>query len=173
MSWTAVVPMKQGGAQKSRLSGVLTFEQRATLTQSIAAYVLEALAAAPEISLIIVLSPAALADPRFDWTELLTAKLLVIHGDLPLLQDADISALLQAAEASGIAIAPDRHGEGTNSLALATAEPFVFQFGEDSCARHVAANPSAAIVRRTGLSHDIDTPEDLNVAIALGFHAPY
>ena len=98
-------------------------------------------------------------------------KILIIHGDLPLVTAQDITALVDAAEAKGCAIAPDRHGQGTNALALCTRrEGFSFAFGVDSFARHQnSLGDALATVQRTGLSCDIDTPDDLAYAQTQNF----
>src|SRR3546814_18344636 len=70
-------------------------------------------------------------------------------------------------------LAPDRHGSGTNAIALMAAAPFEFAFGENSLALHrTTSGRRAAIVRRLGLSLDVDTPDDLDAAIAAGFSMP-
>src|SRR3546814_2288363 len=61
--------------------------------------------------------------------------MIFIHGDLPLLVPEEIEALIQAA-GGGCALAPDRHGSGTNAIALMAAAPFEFAFGENSLALH-------------------------------------
>ena len=64
-----------------------------------------------------------------------------------------------------VAIVPDRHGEGTNALALVPPSAIRPAFGEGSCARHVAAAREAGIpfaVEELGsLALDLDTPADL------------
>lgn len=184
MSWTAVVPVKQGTARKSRLADHLSPKDRARLSDLLVAHVLESLRAAPSIERIIILS----ANPHAqggEWhpdlgrgmnAELAamarTGRLLVIHGDLPLVAADDIEALIAAA-GQGVAIAPDRHGSGTNALAIVDEGGFAFAFGEDSCRRHQhAADGVAVIVNRPGLAMDIDTPEDLAAARAAGFVWP-
>src|SRR3546814_20566370 len=98
--------------------------------------------------------------------------MIFIHGDLPLLVPEEIDALIQAA-GGGCALAPDRHGSGTNAIALMAAAPFEFAFGENSLALHrTTSGRRAAIVRRLGLSLDVDTPDDLDAAIAAGFSMP-
>lgn len=94
--------------------------------------------------------------------------LLIIHGDLPLLAPDDVCVLLEAALRSGLALAPDRHGTGTNALAIQDGRPFAFSFGPDSFRQH-AAQGEAAIVERPGLALDVDTAGDLDAAIAGGF----
>src|SRR3546814_6871584 len=49
-------------------------------------------------------------------------SMIFIHGDLPLLVPEEIEALIQAA-GGGCALAPDRHGSGTNAIALMAAAP--------------------------------------------------
>ncbi len=68
-------------------------------------------------------------------------RLAVIHGDLPELTAADVTALLDAVDgpAAGgpaVAIAPDAAGRGTNGLALSPPDVIAFHFGPDSLAAH-------------------------------------
>jgi 2-phospho-L-lactate/phosphoenolpyruvate guanylyltransferase len=96
-------------------------------------------------------------------------RLLVIHADLPLVSADDIAALIMG---DGVActIAPDRHGTGTNALALVEPSGFDFAFGPNSFTRHcAAAEGKARVVTRLGLGLDIDTAADLDAAISTGF----
>ncbi len=185
MSWTAVVPLKQGGGRKTRLGGRLSPDERADLGDRMAAHVVECLARVPAIGRVLVLSAQRDPESPHEWrrdagrglNEELSAlrddeggKLLVIHGDLPLVTSDDIEALIEAAGERGCAIAPDRHDSGTNALAIAHDGPFEFSFGDNSFALHRAASAGQGIaVRRPGLSIDVDTPDDLDAAIAAGF----
>jgi 2-phospho-L-lactate/phosphoenolpyruvate guanylyltransferase len=99
--------------------------------------------------------------------------LLVIHGDLPNLQAGDVDALLAACPLpSGVAIAPDRAGTGTNGLCLRPPGIIGFAFGEGSFARHRAEAEAAAapleVVHAPGLAFDLDTPADLARWLELG-----
>jgi 2-phospho-L-lactate guanylyltransferase len=99
--------------------------------------------------------------------------LVVLHGDLPNLTAADVIALISAVPApSGVAIAPDRAGRGTNGLALRPPRAIPFLFGAGSFAAHRSAAEAAglpvAIVERPGLAFDLDTPEDLARWLELG-----
>jgi 2-phospho-L-lactate guanylyltransferase len=99
--------------------------------------------------------------------------LLVLHGDLPNLSTADITALLTAVPGpGGVAIAPDRAGGGTNGLALRPPDAIPFRFGIGSLAAHRAAAEAAGVamaeVHRSGLAFDLDTPADLARWIELG-----
>ena len=184
--WTAILPLKLSADRKSRLAPVLSGEERQRLGDHMARHVITQLRAVAAIDDIIMLSPRSIADwpvrHVLDHGRGLNAeldavaatvpnKLLIIHGDLPLVTAQDIAALLDAAEAKGCAIAPDRHGQGTNALALCTRpEGFSFAFGVDSFARHQQGLGDAlAIVQRTGLACDIDTPADLAYAMTQNF----
>jgi 2-phospho-L-lactate/phosphoenolpyruvate guanylyltransferase len=99
--------------------------------------------------------------------------LVVLHGDLPELQPADVSALIRDVPTPrGVAIAPDRAGTGTNALAMRPPDAIPFRFGTGSRAAHEAAAAAAsvprAIVERPGLAFDLDTPEDLRGWLASG-----
>jgi 2-phospho-L-lactate/phosphoenolpyruvate guanylyltransferase len=92
--------------------------------------------------------------------------LAILHGDLPELIVDDVQALVAAvSDPAGVAIAPDRAVTGTNGLAMRPPGAIGFQFGADSFARHraeaEAAGLSVAIVERSGLAFDLDTPQDL------------
>jgi len=93
--------------------------------------------------------------------------MLVLPGDLPLLDAADVHTM--ALSDASVVIAPDRHGEGTNALFLRLdleegEHRFAFAFGTGSFRHHRSE------ARRLGLDHatmsapgialDLDTPED-------------
>ncbi|SDC66104.1 2-phospho-L-lactate guanylyltransferase [Sphingomonas sp. YR710] len=188
MIWTAIVPIKRGMNRKSRLAEHLSQDERQRLSDHLAVRVLDRLVRSPSVGRVLVLSETAHDDPAYGWLAdkgrglnaeladaraVIAAPVIIIHGDLPLIESDDIAALIAAAGTDGVAIAPDRHDDGTNALALASAAPFAFAFGEGSCARHrAAAGSTGAIVRRPGLAHDIDTPDDLAAARAVGFAWP-
>ena len=178
MRWTALVPLKPGADSKSRLATVLSDAERRSLVEQLARHVVAQLALVPAIAETLVIGRDALPDlpvrhlpdqgrglnGELDHAaSLIGGNLLVIHADLPLVQAHDIDELLRAAQHSGAAIAPDRHGLGTNALALTEAAPaFRFAFGEGSFAAHCKVLAGqVSIVRRKGLACDIDTPTDL------------
>jgi len=185
MRWTAIVPVRPFAQGKTRLACALTAEERGRLVEHLFVHTTNILRATPAIMDVVVLSESPpngwegswLADKgrglnpelRAAVADIGKPALLVIHADLPLLSALDIQAVLAAAE-PGCAIAPDRHGLGTNALALAQAADFPFTFGPDSFSKHVAAaHGRVQIVRRVGLALDIDTPDDLAAAAAEGF----
>lgn len=181
MNWTALVPLKHGAERKTRLAGVLMREQRIAMTETMAALLLSCLREVDAIGRTVLLAPAPMAGVtwRADGGRGVNGELaayraehprealLVIHPDLPDVTPSDIAALLAATADGRIAIAPDRHGTGTNALALPAGAAIGFAFGPDSCARHrAAAGNRAAIVERHGLAFDIDEPEDLALMAA-------
>ncbi len=185
-SWTTILPLKLSADRKSRLAPVLTLEQRRELSDRMALHVVAQLRDVPAVDEIILLSPQPVAawsvTHQLDHGRGLNAELvdlaarihgplLVIHGDLPLVSAEDVSALIKAAEAAGSAIAPDRHGQGTNALALTIVPAdFAFAFGPDSFALHKQRlGDTLAIVERGGLACDIDTPNDLALAMTQNF----
>lgn len=183
--WLAIVPRKPCGESKSRLATHLDGSARSALVDEMAAHVLSVLAGVPRVRSTVILGPpmpeggdwsllpdrgrglnAELAAARRTW---FSRPLLVIHADLPLLAQADVESLLDAAECSGIALAADRHGLGTNAVALMPRIPFRFRFGDDSLRIHRDQHsPRPAIVDAAGLALDVDEPADLELAAARG-----
>jgi len=186
MAWTAVIPLKAEGERKTRLAERLSGPERTRLSRRLFDHVAAVLARTPGISRVVVLSAAPLPDWGGDWvadlgrglnSELAAARdrlsqgpFLIIHADLPLLAPDEVRVLLEAAEQSGMALAPDRHGGGTNALAVWDGRPLAFCFGPGSFAQHLAqARDEVAVVERLGLALDLDTPDDLDTAITAGF----
>lgn len=97
--------------------------------------------------------------------ELGATCVVLLPGDCPLLEPRELDRLLTGVPASFVAIVPDRHGTGTNSLVLAPPGAIRPAFGEGSCARHVAAAREAgvpfAVEELPSLALDLDTPADV------------
>jgi 2-phospho-L-lactate guanylyltransferase len=180
VSWTAVVPLKAAATRKTRLVSALAPEARVALTDWMARHVIAVLGQVRSIERVLLLSPVPLSACDAEWIEDRGAglnaelarvqagvdgALLIVHADLPLLAIPDIAELLAAAENSGRAIASDRHGQGTNAIALFDRQPIAFAFGPGSFLKH-AAQGTAAQVHRAGLSLDIDLPDDLAAVAA-------
>ena len=197
MKTFAILPVKTFGAAKQRLAPAMEAEPRRALAEAMVADVLAALARVPELHAIVVVtadpaaraaalstgaevvadseqagqSPAAAAGIRHALAAGAT-RVLLVPGDTPLLDPAELSGLLARTPSPGVAIVPDRHGPGTNALVLdppAVMEP---SFGPGSFERHVAAAGDAGaeprVERPPGLLLDVDTGDDLDrVAAAL------
>jgi len=90
---------------------------------------------------------------------------VLLPGDCPLLDPRELDHLLTGLPESYVAIVPDRHGAGTNALALRPPGAIRPAFGEGSRARHVAAAREAgvpfAVEELPSLALDLDTPADV------------
>jgi 2-phospho-L-lactate guanylyltransferase len=183
-SW-ALVPVKARSTGKQRLARVLDEAQRAALIQLMLAQALTALEGSALIDEVAVLTsdpealpgPATrLADSGLGLNDSLqralaqlsargATRVTVLFADLPLVSAADVTRLVGAAAATGVALAPDHLGTGTNALTLSLPTPFRFQFGPGSCARHVLESERcgarASVLNCEGLGFDIDEPADL------------
>jgi 2-phospho-L-lactate guanylyltransferase len=183
MTCWAVIPLRATPDSKSRLAGVLDAPARAALVDAMLARVLDAARGARNVSHVGLMGTSrtvlpddvtVLAEPggglnsaaAAALTQVEASRLIIIHADLPLVTAQDIE-LLAAAPEGTIAIAPDRHGTGTNaiSLPLPAAKGFSFAFGPDSFARHKAEADRIGLrleeVHSQGLARDVDEPDDL------------
>jgi 2-phospho-L-lactate guanylyltransferase len=95
-------------------------------------------------------------------------RVLLVPGDTPLLCPAELDSLLARGESDGmqVVIVPDRHGSGTNALMISPPDAFAPSFGPDSLNRHLTLAQEAGLKHSVedvpSLSHDVDTPDDLN-----------
>lgn len=185
IAWHALVPIKQGANGKSRLAPILSEEERNALALRMARHVVSELEASGAFAQITILSAQRPEWWRGNWSEdrgrglnlelaawretVGKSPILIVHADLPLLRAGEINQLLAIAAAQGVALATDRAGRGSNALAIADHRSFAFRFGPDSRDRHAAQVPVLAVLDLTGLSADVDTPEDLAFARAHGF----
>jgi 2-phospho-L-lactate/phosphoenolpyruvate guanylyltransferase len=181
MKWTALVPLKPAGQRKTRLASSLSADERDRLSDFMFNHVVSVLAGQRRIGRIILLTSERPAGWGWEFAadrgrglnvELTAARkglralaLLVMQADLPLLRAEDVAALLAAAS-SAPAVAPDRHGKGTNALALPPHYPLHFRFGPGSFRRHRAQMAGARIVQRPGFALDVDTESDLACVFA-------
>src|SRR6185437_14086756 len=97
--------------------------------------------------------------------------LAALTADLPAVSPAELAAALRAASAApGLAaFVPDAAGVGTTLYAVPPGGEFRPLFGGASRARHAAAGATElAFGDMTGLRRDVDTPDDLRAALALG-----
>lgn len=185
-----LIPVKPLSEGKSRLTGVISDEERQALSRSMLNHVLAvSVAVLGTANIVIVSGDEAVLEiglaagtntgketPDSGLNEALDQardfaidngadSVLVLHADLPLLSEDDIRKMLAAAESAQIVIAPDQKFAGTNAMMLRPPDLLPFRFGQDSFEKHRAAAVSAGvepvIMHSDGLSFDIDTPEDL------------
>jgi 2-phospho-L-lactate guanylyltransferase len=187
---TAVLPIKRLDAAKQRLGAGIDDERRRTLVAAMAADVLEAIGEARSIERTIVVSgdplvqelaaevgaevvpdPADAGHSEAALAGVARAEVngaecvVLLPGDCPLLDPRELDRLLTAVPGSYVGIVADRHGTGTNALALCPPGAIVPAFGEGSRERHVAAAREAGIPfgveELPSLELDLDTPADL------------
>jgi 2-phospho-L-lactate guanylyltransferase len=182
MRTVAILPVKRFGRAKQRLTG--GFPDRPGLAAAMVADVLDALHAVPELDGVIVVTAQAVSartdvqivhDPVEAGQSAAASlgiaaavargaeRVLLVPGDCPALDPAEVSALL--ALDGDVVIVPDRHGSGTNSLVLTPPHAIAPAFGEGSFERHralaKAAGASFVVGDARSLELDVDTPDDL------------
>lgn len=190
MNATAILPVKRFGAAKQRLAAGVGRKRRAAIVVAMLEDVLEAIGETRlvERTIVVTSEPRAaelaaaagaevVPDPDEGGhsgaalvgvaraRELGAECALLLPGDCPLLDPRDLERLLTGLPEHYAAIVPDRHGTGTNALALAPPDAIKPAFGEDSCARHVAAAREAevpfSVEELPSLALDLDTPADI------------
>jgi len=107
----------------------------------------------------------ALAQAAIEVAQRGAAAALSISCDLPLLSVVDVEAMIEAASATGIVLAPDRAGTGTNAMLVAPVGAIPYRYGPGSFEAHAGsahdAGLSLRVIRTLGLAFDMDTPADL------------
>jgi 2-phospho-L-lactate guanylyltransferase len=187
---TAVLPVKRFAAAKQRLAPGIGATHRAELAAAMMEDALEAIGAARSIERLIVVTsePRAIELATASGAEVLpdpdegghsgaalagiaraqelgAGCVVLLPIDCPLLATRELERLLTGMPERYVAIVPDRHGTGTNALALAPPDAIEPSFGEGSCARHVAAAREAGVPfgveELPSLALDLDTPADV------------
>lgn len=192
MRTLAVLPIKRFDAAKQRLADQLPGASRQALVLAMFSDVLVALRHAEWVDAVVVVTsdPLAQARVRAEGAALIDDpeqngqsaaarlgvekaadegydRVLLVPGDTPLLDAAELDTLLERAEADELdaVIVPDRHGTGTNALLLRPPGVLDPSFGPDSLERHLAAADDARLSHRVeepeSLLYDVDTGEDL------------
>ncbi len=186
---SAVVPVKDLRGTKSRLAPILDPGARAGLTLYMMGRVVGAIREAG-VGDICVVSPdrmvleeakrrgatplpqesrglnPALEEGRRRALGLGASTLLVLPADLPLLDAADVLAVLKDAGEDPLAvISPDGARSGTNALLIQPPDVLPFAFGVDSFEAHLGAarrrGLDVRICERPHLAFDLDTAGDL------------
>jgi 2-phospho-L-lactate guanylyltransferase len=193
----AVVPVKELGGAKQRLSSCLSLEERRALATIMLEDVLDALSAVTELAgiLVVTVDPVATSlagrygarivteAAREGHTGAVTAgaRLLVregqagmmtMPGDIPRLSATEIAATLAAhGAAPAFTIVPAHDDLGSNTIICSPPDAVPLRFGEDSFFPHLDAARSRGIeplvVRQPGIGMDIDHPVDLMTFLRL------
>ena len=196
MTIWAIVPVKPLRRGKSRLSEVLTEDQRTALNMHLLVHTVDTLKATPEVYQVLVVSrdPAALALAREHGARTvqengapqlnvaltratIVAKnyaakgVLIVPADLPLISPQDIRSMLEFIhDPPVVVVVPDRHRLGTNALLVCPVGLIQYGFGPGSFQRHCEqarqAGARLEICELPSLALDVDLPEDLHLASA-------
>jgi 2-phospho-L-lactate/phosphoenolpyruvate guanylyltransferase len=194
MRIAAIIPVGTLEGAKSRLGESLDAEERQDLAERMLARTVAAAQAVERLVDILVISPdpdvlqraadqgartlrqrtrglnAGLDEARADVIAGGADAILVLPIDLAFIGPAALAALLEtlihAPGEPAVVLVTDRHGSGTNALALRPPEVIRFAFGRGSRQAHRAAAEAAGAVYTEvdgPLAFDIDTPDDLIV----------
>jgi 2-phospho-L-lactate guanylyltransferase len=184
-----LVPVKDLARAKQRLAPVLHQSARTALAQAMLQDVLQAIAAssADDVSLVTCDPFASELAERYSFNiirddsnlgetgaiEMATNvcesrgidTTLVIPGDIPLIQVAEIQAIYDSAPDLGAVLVPSRDKRGTNAVLRRPVSLFPLRFGNDSFMPHLAAvigaEKSCIVLSLPGIALDIDTSDDL------------
>lgn len=193
-----IIAARGGPNAKSRLASRLTGLQREALVEAMLGDMLVSLAGSAVIRNIHVVTPTpalarlaarhgaavlldgadddlngafdrarrriAAADPE--------ATALLLPGDLPRLQAAELEGCLAATDRGSLVLAPASTDGGTGALAFRADVPLQLAFGAGSFDKHLAAARilalEARVFRSPGIGLDIDRPCDLDTFLASG-----
>jgi 2-phospho-L-lactate/phosphoenolpyruvate guanylyltransferase len=197
MRTIAILPIKRFGAAKQRLAGLLGNGARQALVQAMFQDVLASLRHVEGLDAVAVVTGNATAARAAHGEGVLVIddseesghneaaaagiayateqgfdRVLLVPGDAPLLDAAELEALLRdATPAPSLILVPDRHGTGTNALLIAPPGALDPSFGPGSRERHeqlaAAGDVSFRVEALPSLAVDVDTPEDLDELTAL------
>jgi 2-phospho-L-lactate guanylyltransferase len=185
-----LLPVKNLGKAKQRLAPVLDQSARTELAQAMLADVVAAIAAFAGDEVILATSDPFAVElatrygfevirdeanvSETDAIEMATLaceargiqSTLVIPGDIPLIEAADLRAIYDASPQAGSVMVPSADKRGTNAVLRRPASLFPLRFGNDSFMPHLAAaiatNKSCVVLSLPRIGLDIDTPEDLH-----------
>jgi 2-phospho-L-lactate guanylyltransferase len=193
MTLWAIVPVKPLRRGKSRLSDVLSFNERTDLNRHLLKNTIDTLKSIPDIEHILVVSRdsealamardmgartvqenknsdlnIALARATVVAKNFATRGVLILPVDLPLITPEDIQAMLdKVREPPVVVVSPDRCNDGTNALLVCPAGLIEYEYGEGSFSRHcdLARKVGARleICELPSLALDLDNPEDLEL----------
>jgi len=193
MTVRIVIAARGGPDAKRRCAGVLPREARAALVRAMLSDMLAALAEVPELGTPLLVTPTdelaviaaqhgvevlhedavlglaaafrrgqqeiARRDPH--------ALVVLLPGDLPLLDPAELFAAVTQVQHSEVGIVAAAADGGTGALLLEAGRFFAFSYGEGSCDRHLAAARMVGLqprlIEAPSLAFDVDRPADLAV----------
>lgn len=185
-----VVPVRSMRDGKRRLASVLGVDRRVALVRWLLARTLDTAAEFPGLSRTLVVTSCrevgvwvtrrgagvlhesapgdlnrALRQARSVLARRSNARMMIVAGDLPLLQVDDLRRVAEAGSDGVVVVAPDETDDGTNALCVPVQREFEFAFGPGSFSRHREHAQQVGLeivtVRSAGLCFDVDLPTDL------------
>jgi 2-phospho-L-lactate guanylyltransferase len=190
-----IIPVKRLDNAKSRLSSLLTDDERKQFCLKMLEDVLETVKSTkhphetvvvsndPTVSKVAKNFDAAYLKERktglnksvseaVDWcVERGAASVLVLPADIPLVTPNDLDRILMLGEKASVVISPSSSGKGTNALLLTPPNVSPTFYGPHSFQRHTKEAKKLKIscrrYRSHGLALDIDTIEDLTYFVSL------
>ena len=188
----AIVPVGTLEGAKSRLGATMDAEERRDFASILARRTVAAARATPGVVETLVVTPddevrelaielgarpirqrrhglnEGLREARAEALASGAEAILIVPTDLPAVSPASLGAVIAALGVPpAVVIVPDRHGRGTNVLALAPPDVIDVCFGGDSREAHARAAARAGVSYREldgPLGLDVDTPDDLLLA---------
>jgi 2-phospho-L-lactate/phosphoenolpyruvate guanylyltransferase len=193
MSLWAIVPVKPLRRGKSRLTSILSEDDRFRLNHQLFIHTIDVLQQVDAISDILIVSRDSnvLTEARDKGVRTVTENgtpelnnalrraslfsnmfstegVLIVPADLPMLTPEDVlSFLSQRTQPPMMVISPDRQRQGTNMLLINPADLITFSFGVDSFNRHcdLARHSGAEVIvyENERIALDLDVPEDYQI----------
>ena len=190
----AIIPINSFKKTMTRLSEVLSTNQRIKLTKLLTEQIIDHLLEIPKIEKIVLLTNETEWAKSFneekiilkanqdrlslkeninltsDWLwEQGVKQMLYLSIDLPLASKDDVMDLINQ-HRNGLTLVIANKDGGTNALILDMPRSFPFQFGENSLEKHLLeaknSGVDAQVIQIDGLSFDLDDIDDWNHLIS-------
>lgn len=203
MSVWVLVPVKPLNRAKSRLSAVLTSDERATLAETTLRRTLSVVSQLPQAAGTLVISrdgqvlstardmgahtvqesgAPELNNALMRATQVLAGwradAVLILPADIPLVNVEDLTQMIRLGRSyNSVVIAGDKKHNGTNALFVRPPGLFSYAYGENSFGRHQQlarlAGATVRVYKSERLELDLDTPDDLAVYREYVSHGQY
>ena len=197
MKAEVVIAARGGLGAKSRCRSRLHGDQREALVEAMLHDMLQALADSPDVHRVYVTTPTpalaqlaarngavvilehgppdlnrAFSDARRRIAATSPTNVVaLLPGDLPLLDPAELSACIAAAQGRAIVLAPATADGGTGAVVQRADLPLSLAFGPGSFRKHQLAAASLGletrVIEAASLGFDLDRPEDLDAVARL------
>lgn len=188
-----LTPLKRLNDSKTRLSNVLTVEERVRLTVAMLKDVVESAVHAKGVESVCIINNdmevahlmkvygvKMLRDPGGglnnalnEWlkkVEKESESALILPADIPLIEPRDVEHAIQLASHYDMVISPSRDMDGTNALLLKPPTLIPPLFGPNSFRRHMKAaferDVKVKVFKNKRIGFDVDNPNDLKTLLS-------